>query len=453
MELDLGYKLTDKWSISTGVRNDFRRDRSAIVPLTQVQGERTDAIGQVSYNPGGSWRAYAFVQDTVASTGGREGNGRIGAGGSYLATERLRIDAEVSDGDLGFGGRIGTKYLYSDRTNLYLNYALENERTDNGQQVRRGNLVSGAKTRLTDSSSVYFEERYQDHGSLTGLTHATGVQLVAGERWNFGASGEFGALRDSLSSARTNRRATGFRVGYGLESMQLSSAIEYRRDDAEQLDTTRTQRTAWLFRNNFKFSLTPDWRVLGKVNYMTSDSSLGDFFNGGYTEAVVGYAYRPVRNDRFNALAKYTYFYNVPTTDQVIAQSTTVEFIQKSHVAALDVTFDVTKDWSVGSKVAYRMGQVSLDRTQQQFFDNAAQLAVLRVDWRFRKNWESLVEARMLNLSDISQRRTGALGAIYRYIGKNLKVGAGYNFTDFSDDLTDLSFDHKGFFFNIVATK
>src|SRR4030095_2825571 len=170
-------------------------------------------------------------------------------------------------------------------------------------------------------------------------------------------------------------------------------------------------------------------------------------------EAVIGYAYRPVRNDRLNALAKYTYFYNVPTTDQIAPQNTAAEFIQKSHIAAIDLTFARTADWSVGGKFAYRMGQVSLDRAQPVFFDNAAQLSVFRVDWRFRKNWESMAEARMLGLPDVNQRRRGALGAIYRYIGKNLKVGVGYNFTDFSDDLTDLRYNHKGVFVNFIGTK
>ena len=90
---------------------------------------------------------------------------------------------------------------------------------------------------------------------------------------------------------------------------------------------------------------------------------------------------------------------------------------------------------------------------QPNFFDNAAQLAVLRVDWRFRKNWDGLAEVRMLDLPDVSQRRRGALAAIYRHIGKNLKVGIGYNFTDFSDDLTDLKYNHKGVFVNLIGTK
>jgi len=455
IELDAGYKLTEKWSVSTGVRNDLRKDSSPLVPLTQEQGERTDAIAQVKFDPSDSWRAYAFVQDTVAASGGRPDNSRIGAGGSYRLTKRFRVEGEASDGDLGPGGKVGTSYLYSERTNLYLNYSLENERTDDGQLLRgsQGNLVSGAKTRLSDSSSVYVEERYQNGGSLGGLTHATGITLTADERWNFSGSAEFGTLRDSLTGADTDRKAGGIRLGYGFDKMQFSSGIEYRRDDAEQLDRTHTQRSLWLFRNNFKFQLTPDWRVIGKLDHSVSDSSLGEFYAGGYTEAVVGYAYRPMRNDRLNALAKYTYFYNVPTSDQLGFQNIASQFLQKSHIAALDLTYDLTANWSVRGKYAYRLGQESLDRVHPNFFDNPARLAVLHLDWRFLRQWDCLAEVRTLELPNVSQRRRGALTAIYHHIGKNLKAGVGYNFTDFSDDLTDLKYNHEGIFLNLIGTK
>ena len=58
----------------------------------------------------------------------------------------------------------------------------------------------------------------------------------------------------------------------------------------------------------------------------------------------------------------------------------------------------------------------------------------------------------MLALPDLDERRSGALVALYRYLGDHFKVGVGYNFTDFSDDLTDLSYDHHGVFFNLVGT-
>ncbi len=452
VELDVHVKVADKWSLSTGVRNDYREDRSPVVPLTQEQGERTDAVAQVAYEPGPQWRAYGFAQGTVASDGNREDNNRIGAGGSYRPTKRVRIEAEASDGNLGVGGRIGTDFLCTERTSLYLNYSLENERADNGLPDRRGTLISGVKSRLSDDSSVYVEERYQDSATMSGLTHAAGVNLVAKERWNFGASAEVGTLVNAQTDAQTDRRAAGVRIGYGVDWIQWSSAIEYRRDDAEQLDLTHVDRTTWLFRNRFKLQLTPDWRMIGKLDHSFSNNSLGAFYDGGYTEVVIGYAYRPVRHDRLNALAKYTFFDNVPSPNQVGAQNTPVDFLQRSHIVSLDLTYDVTKDWSIGGKYAYRLGQVSLDRVNPNYFENAAHLALLRADWRFVKNWEGLAEIRMLDLPDVSQRRSGALVAIYRYLGKYVKLGAGYNFTDFSDDLTDLSYRHQGAFINVVGT-
>jgi len=455
IELNVAYKFAERWTVSTGARNDLRKDHSLIVPLTQEQGERTDAVAQVKFDSSAAWSAYSFVQRTIAASGGRQDNDRIGAGGSYRLTKRFQIDGEASDGNLGPGGKVGTSFLYSERTRFYLNYSLENERMDNGQLLHGsgGSLVSGARTRLSDTSSVYIEERYQDGTNLSGLTHATGINITTKDHWNFGSSAEVGKLRDSQTGAETDRKAAGVNMGYGLDKMQFSSAIEYRRDNAEQPDQTHNETTAWVFRNNFKLQVAPDWRLIGKLDHSVSDSSLGEFYGGGYTEAVVGYAYRPVTNDRLNALVKYTYFYNVPTTGQVGMQNIATEFLQKSHIAAVDLTYDLTANWSIGSKYAYRMGEASLDRVQRNFFDDAAQLEVLRVDWRFFKQWESLAEVRTLTLAQGSQRRSGVLAAIYHHLGKDFKVGVGYNFTNFSDDLTDLKYNHKGVFLNIVGTK
>ena len=116
------------------------------------------------------------------------------------------------------------------------------------------------------------------------------------------------------------------------------------------------------------------------------------------------------------------------------------------------MTYDITRNFTIGGKYAYRLSQVSLDREDPQFFDNNASLYVLRGDYRFRDNWEVLVEARMLDMSDLNETRSGALATLSRYIGKHLKVGIGYNFTDFSDDLTDLSFDHSGAFLSVTGS-
>jgi hypothetical protein len=161
--------------------------------------------------------------------------------------------------------------------------------------------------------------------------------------------------------------------------------------------------------------------LVGKFNHSESESSIGSFYDGGFTEAVLGYAYRPIAHDRLNALVKYTYFYNMPTTGQVSTQNVAAEFVQKSHIAALDVSYDFTTWLTIGSKYAYRQSQVSLDREDPVFFANDASLYVLRSDIRFWENWELLIEGRLLDMTDLGEHRAGALTGLSRYIGDHLK--------------------------------
>ncbi|HEY5658667.1 MAG TPA: flagellar motor protein MotB, partial [Myxococcota bacterium] len=450
-EVDLAYRFADRWSLAAGVRNELRDDDSPLAPATQEAGDRTDAVVQLGYDSQGRWRAYAFGQATVRATDDREDNNRGGVGGAFRIRDWLRLDGEVSHGDLGLAAQVGASVQQSERTNLYLTYALENERALNGAHARMGNLVAGARTRFSDSGSVFVENRYQ-HASATGLTRAVGMDFAPTDRLTVGANWESGELYDRITHAETQRQAGGARVGYRFDEAAFSSGVEYRFDEIEQPDGSWTDRRTWLFRNNLRLKLTPDWRLLAKFNHAMSDSSQGEFFDGGYTEGVLGYAYRPVDHDRLNALVKYTYFYNVPTTDQRSVVGTPAQFIQKSHIASVDLTYDLFANFTLGGKYAYRLGQVSLDREDPEFFDNDAHLYVLRGDLRFLKNWEASAEGRMLHLPSLDERRTGALVTLYRYLGDHFKVGVGYSFADFSDDLTDLSYDHQGWFFNIVGT-
>ncbi|MBW2503514.1 MAG: OmpA family protein [Deltaproteobacteria bacterium] len=450
-EIDLDLLWQDQWTLSTGVRHDSRDDDSTIVPLTQEEGDRTDAIVQVLYDSLTRWTAYGFLQETLQTTGNRDDNFRVGAGGSYQLTNRFKIVGEISGGDLGTGGQVGTEFLYSDRTTVYLNYALENERTDNGVRARKGNMTSGFRTRYSDSISVYFEERYT-HGNVpSGLMHSAGLDLAPNDRLNLGGNVDYGTLKDQLTGAELERKAAGIRAGYGCDRCTLASALEYREDESEQLDASSTTRTTWLVRLDLKYQVSENWRLLGKLNYAYSDSSEGQFYDGEFTEGVLAYAYRPIENDRFNALLKYTYFYNLPAVDQVSTLGSGPGVVQRSHIAALDVSYDLTPRWTVGGKYAYRLGEVSLDRKDTDYFDSRAHLYVLRLDWHALHRWDALLEGRMLDLPDAEDRLSGVLLGVYRHLGSQLKLGVGYNFSSFSDDLTDLDYDHQGLFINLVG--
>ncbi len=448
-ELDVDYRLDKHWTLSSGVRMDNRTDNAEVVAATQEQGDRTDAVARLLYDSRERWSAYGFLQQTVQASGNREDNNRIGVGGNLRVTERFSVLGEVSGGDLGASGKLGTEYLYSDRTTVYLNYTLENERSDNGVRARKGDMASGFKTRYSDSASVYLEERYTHGDVATGLTHSTGVELAPFDRLNLGANVDFGTLKDPDTAADIERKAIGVSAGYGLDSLKIASAVEYRVDSTEQADDSFSKRTTWLFKNSLKYQISADWRLIGKFNYSVSESSLGDTYNGDYTEAVAGYAYRPVSNDRFNALIKYTYFYNMPSLEQ--EAGTDSGTIQRSHIGSLDVMYDLTSRWTIGGKYAYRYGEVAQDRENPEYFLSRAHLMVLRADWHFLHRWDALMEARRLELPDAQDSRDGVLVGLYRHFGNHIKLGAGYNFSRFSDDLTDFDYKHQGLFINLIG--
>jgi flagellar motor protein MotB len=450
-DVNVNYRLNPNWQLSGGVRVDTREDSSTSVAATQKQGNRTDLALEARYNSLSNWTTYGFVQGTTNTSGNRVENNRVGSGGSIRLTDRFNIEGELSAGDTGTGARIGSDYLVSDRTNIYVSYALDNERSDTGVRARKGNMATGVRSRYTDTTSVYIEERYT-HGDVpTGLTHAMGVDVAPNDKWNYGISAEAGTLTDQLTAAETDRLAMGFVLGYEHNAIKYTGAIEYRNDAVINADLSNTEQETWLYKNSFRYQMNPDWRFIGKLNYADSKSSQGSFYDGKFKEYIIGYGYRPIRNDRLNTLFKYTYFFNVPSSNQVSTAGGVNNFLQKTNIVSVDAIYDLSHRWSIGGKYAYRLGQVAQDRLNPEFFDSRASLYVLRADWHFVHRWDVLMEYRLLDLPDAGDSKKGSLLGVYRHIGKNIKFGVGYNFTDFSDDLTNLNFNSQGFFINLIA--
>ncbi|MCB1415218.1 MAG: transporter, partial [Nitratireductor sp.] len=194
-----------------------------------------------------------------------------------------------------------------------------------------------------------------------------------------------------------------------------------------------------------------DWRFLAKADVAISDSAQDDVANADYIEASVGWAYRPVENDRFNALFKYTYLHDLPGAQQVNSDDVIAGPKQRSHVLSGDFIYDLSERLSVGAKYGVRMGEISTSRDEEDFVKSTAHLGIVRADYHVVKNWDILVEGRALWLEQLEQVDYGVLAGVYRHVGDNLKIGVGYNFGRFSDDLTDLTLDDKGFFVNVVG--
>lgn len=457
IEVGLRHKIDEEWTGTLGMRYDKRETIAAAVTQYTQNGSRNDVIARADYRPFRNeegvppgtredWSAYGFVQGTTEHTGNRDVNNRAGLGGSWQLTERVRLLAEGSGGSLGAGGKLGTDYRVNDRSNVYLNYVLETENPDLTYRGQTGTWVSGSEYRVSEGMRLFGENKMTHSAGPQSLTNAFGVDLSPNDRWNYGIKYETGKITNQDGST-LDRDAVGLSLGFKEGKTKFASALEFRNENSSSSGT----RHVWLMRNSYGQQLTDAWRLLGRYNFSHSSNTQGAYYDGGYREVVLGAAYRPVSNDRWNTLIKYTNLYNVPTAAQVTAYGTTADYAQKSQVISIDTIYDVMPWLSVGAKYGVRIGDLKYTKTDGEWFSSRADLLVLRADWHFVKEWDAVVELRDLRSHEAKDARAGTLLGVYRHVGEHAKLGVGYNFTTYSDDLTDLSYRSRGFFLNALA--
>lgn len=455
---------------SVGVRTDDQGSgqATAYTPFSapaNLQGARTDAAVTIGYHHvpappapapddappaqmGRAWSASAFAQKTLAHDAGRMENDRIGVAGNIDLTQRLNLAGEVSDGDLGLGANAKANYRVNDRGSLYFAYQLAAETPDAFNTGRLGRLTGGTKYRFGDAANIFAEERYEYGSGPTGFTQAYGADFAPWTGWSLGGRYETGKLGDALGGS-IKRDVIGGTLGFTNRHVRWSSALEYRTENSSSLGDRKT----WATRNLVTWQASDALRLFGKANVSISNGGPdAQGLDADYYEASVAAAYRPATNDKLNLLAKLTYLSDLPSPAQVTAYSLPIDYAQRSKIGALDATYQLTPRLAIGGKVAVRIGELRLSRdSSQPWFDSKALFWAARADYQVIRRWDMLAEIRKLTVSTAENSKLGALVAVYRHFGQNIKVGVGYNFTDYSDDLADLSHRHHGVFFNVIG--
>jgi len=450
---DISHDLSDYITLSAGLRHDSR-DTVATAFNTAVDGSRTDVSGQIDYRASDNASVFAFGQGTVDRDATRYKNNRFGIGGQFRLNDRLALSGEVSEGSGGIGANAQATFTRSDNSEYYLGYALSTDSNDTGFSAQtqslanQGVLTFGAKTRFSDSLSVYGEERFGFGRTQSSLSHVYGLTFNPSEIWSFGANVENGRINDDVNGA-FDRTALALSVGRATEGTRIASNLELRLEDGVVAGDSRDRKT-WFMRNTISHDVGEDWEFLGRLNFAYSTSDEADFLDADFLEGVIGAAYRPVDNDRLNALVKYTIFEDLAPSNQLIGTTSSLAR-QRSEIFSVDAIYDLTEKLSIGGKYGFRSGEVALSRTSDDFIRSDAHLGVVRFDYHVVKKWDLLAEGRYLSSSLADDQEFGALLGIYRHVGDNAKVGVGYNFSKFSDDLTDFENDSDGFFVNLVG--
>ncbi len=421
-------------------------------------GSRVDGAIELGFSPRTqNWEASAFAQATLDRDSTRSRNNRIGAALKAELTERLSLGGEISEGDGGLGADVQLNHRLSDGSEAYVGYALFADRSDTGLDAQnlftrsnRGTLTIGARQRFSDSLSVYGENRIGIGGSAPSYSRSMGLRFDPTERLSVTGSFENGKV-DDATTGTFRRTAASLAVGYTAENARIGTSIEMRNDKSDTASDNDRDQTVWLWRNHLSYAVNPDWRFIGELNIARAEKDSPSVRAAEFTEASAGFAWRPVNHERVNALLRLQYFEDLGPVGQITGSGQTQAPKQVSTIFTTDINYDLTKRLTIGGKYGYRQGSVSLGRNSETFVSSDAHLAVIRADYNVAKKWDILAEGRALWVTQADDKRIGALGAIYRHINNNVKIGAGYSLSDFSDDLTDQSYTSHGPFINLIG--
>jgi len=445
--VDLAYALSEDVTVEVGLRH-----LDSFQPGDPDDtGRRTDLGVRVTREFSADNAIWAFAQRTVDRSGGLQRNDRVGVGGRLAFSDKLSAEGEVSDGTLGFGARALLTYRPDAGGRYYAGYELEPDREISGHTLNgrdKGNFILGAEHRISPTTTYYAENNYDLYGQRRSLTSAYGVTYTPNSTWKFSGAIEAGQVRDDIDGD-FERTALSFGMNYDDGNGITGRLRAEARVEDHETDPSRDRET-YIFAGSYGYQVNPDWRFLASADALISDSDQSSFLDGRYVEASLGFAYRPIDNDRLNALLRYTYLYDQPGVDQVSADGTTAGEKQRSHIFSLDAIYEVNEHWELGGKLAYRVSETA-PRSGGAFVDNSAGLAALRATWHVVHKWDVSGEVRALVLPSADAREYGLVASAYRHINNNVKLGVGYNFGRFSDDLRDMSMDDEGLFVNVVA--
>ncbi|XGB24645.1 TonB-dependent receptor [Streptomyces sp. II-2-2-2] len=436
-------QLTAEWRLGNDgqLTGELRRVRE------EQELQSVDALlAAIGYRQrfGSSWELYGTGQVTLDDDGGAyEKNDLLTLGARYLFGDRSSVGAEVSGGSRGHGAKVDGEYRMAPDHSLYGSYSYSTDRTGTDPLFDTGlqsGWTLGQRWRLSNQVNVYNESQYlkDRRQDSAGIVHTFGMDFYPAQGWNLGFTIMDGELESTVG--RVDRRAYSVSGGRTDAVAQWNSKLEYRRDSGAE------QREQWVTTNRLLYKLNEDWRFALRANYADTEDRIDRLADAKLVETNMGFAWRPHDNTRWAGFGKFTYLYDVASLGQEGGNL----YDQRSQILSLEGIRQLGARWEVAGKLASRWGDYRTGRGEGAWLDSRADFAALQLRYRLFAQWEGLAEHRWLKVRD-GGVRNGWLVGVDRRVGENFKVGVGYNFTEFSDDMTELKYDQKGFFLNMAG--
>ena len=406
------------------------QDRTTDGAAAPVAGDVTQAAVRASVVPLDGVTLSLTHMETLRGDEGRE----TGLEAQWKINSHFGLRGRAAFGDRGDAAELGALYELP-VGQFYLGRKMRDSDSSNSSST-----VLGATLPMEDGKAYTEYEWGQTDGGRSARTVA-GVQ----RDWRY-ASGLSLLLSAERSTSDTvlagdERWAVAAGVAYDNGAgLRLSSRNEWRRQQgSSSLDQFVTVNAAdWKFRD--------DLTLLGRLRIGDTQDQLQPLRSLTFNEATIGLAYRPVIHDRFAALLRFTRRDESPTAAQV----TSDRLPSVSDVLSADWSYQMTPRFEWVGKQALR--QRTTDYGDMRL-DSVTMLSIQRLNMKLFGDFALGLEARRLAADESNDTMSGWLTELSWERFRHVRIGIGYNFTDFSDDLVnDHEYSERGVFLRLQGT-
>lgn len=388
---------------------------------------------------------YGIGQVTLDDDHGNyKDNNAVTVGADYIYGDSSSIGAETMVGQRGNATQVYVSHRFTPDYSVYTNYSWSTSSYSSDYESvfesdRTRGWTVGQRWRLNDRLSMFNESQALKENRDSSSYDTLGLDYLIAEGWTATFQLQDGKVITE-SGGRVDRTTASAGLTRTNKDMEWSSKLEWRHDRGAE------QRVQWVSTNRISIKLDESWRVAGKLNFADTDDNLNSNDDARYVEGQLGFAYRPIENNKWGMFGRYTYLYDLATTGQDSGEN----YDQRSNILSLEGVYKLDANWEFGMKLAHREGEVRYGRGQGAWYSSSTNFMAGQVRYDIWEKWHVLGEYRWLGVKD-GGNKSGFLLGIDRDITENLRIGVGYNFTDFSDDLTKYDYKYRGFFLNMVG--
>lgn len=268
---------------------------NSVYPIAPIGIDRTAVFARASYKV----TETLTVDGELQNVSGTDPDNLYRLGARWAATDSLNLSAETQRSFNNSGAslyRLGADWRVADKTRLYSRYERATEYSGAyglGTGPLSNAFTLGIDTQYTQDGSLYSEYRLRDSASGKEVQRALGLR----NGWLLAEGLRMTTNLERLASTSGSSSAAAIGLEYTASSLWKSSGrVEWRQD---------ANNTNYLLTLGAARKLDRDWTLLAReyASVVNPRTALGvDKFQSRFQ---VGFAYRPVDNNRFDALGLY----------------------------------------------------------------------------------------------------------------------------------------------------